>query len=47
MNADDAINKLKLKFSSGNSVDVDRAVITKEEWEAIKNLIDDIENNQS
>ena len=36
-----ALNSLKLKFESGNEIPVERATITKEEYEAILNLLVD------
>jgi len=35
MTPEHAIGSLKMKFLSANAVDVDRAVITREEWEAL------------
>jgi hypothetical protein len=35
MNTAEAIESLKLKFTSGNDIPVTRAVITAAEWDAI------------
>lgn len=35
--------KLELKFTSGNQVPVERTVITKEEWNEIKEYVDYLE----
>lgn len=39
MNIEKVIDNLELKFTSGNSVPIDRAAITREEWEAIKEFL--------
>lgn len=39
MNIEDVIKSLNLKFTSGNTVPVERATITKEEWLIIKNTL--------
>lgn len=35
----DLIEQIDLRFQSGNSVPVQRAFITADEWEAIKNAL--------
>lgn len=35
MTLDEALESLKLKFTSGNEIEVERATITREEYEAI------------
>jgi hypothetical protein len=35
----EALDSLKLKFSSGNDVEVERATITREEYEAILQFV--------
>ena len=39
MNIEKVIDNLELKFTSGNSVPIDRAAITREEWEVIKSVL--------
>ncbi len=39
LNFQDAVENLTLKFKSGNSVEVPSARITKEEWNIIKNFL--------
>ena len=36
MNIGEALKSLELKFTSGNVIEVERATITREEFEAIK-----------
>jgi len=36
----EAIDSLTLKFTSENSVDVERATILRKEWDAIKPILD-------
>ena len=40
MKPKEAIERLKLKFTSANDIPVSRAVITREEFEAIEKVID-------
>lgn len=40
MTFEEAKKSLTLKFTSGNDIDVTRATITDEEWEAIQTEID-------
>ena len=40
MDFKEAYINLHLKFRSGNSIDVDRAVITREEWDALNDCFD-------
>lgn len=40
MNTNEAIESLNLKFTSGNSVPIDRALIKREEYDAIKYLFE-------
>ena len=40
--ADTAIKLLEEKFTSGNDIPVDRAAITREEFEALKSLVQDM-----
>ena len=35
-----SIKSIDLKFTSANSVPVDRASVTREEWESVKSAID-------
>ena len=35
MDIEEALRELDLKFTSGNSIDVERAVITRAEYEAV------------
>jgi lipoate-protein ligase A len=35
----ETLEKMERKFKSANSIDVERATITKDEWENIKKLI--------
>jgi len=42
---DEVIDRMDLKFTSGNSVEVERSAITKEEWDLIKSYIKDLERN--
>ena len=37
MTIEEAIESVKLKFTSGNNIEVKRAMITNEEWEIIDN----------
>ena len=39
MESKDALKSLELKFTSSNKISVERAVITRKEWEAIYNLV--------
>jgi hypothetical protein len=38
-------NSINLKFTSGNKIPVSQAVITKEEWESVKEIIEIKTNN--
>lgn len=40
MTLKEAYINLKLKFTSGNDIPVERATITREEWEAIKQKLE-------
>lgn len=39
LKAEEAYDKVERKFTSGNDTEVERAVITKEEWELAKRHI--------
>jgi hypothetical protein len=42
----EAIDSLTLKFTSGNSVDVERATILRKEWDVIYPTLIDIYSNK-
>ena len=42
MTADEALKSLKLKFESGNNVPVERATITREEYEPIMSVVTEV-----
>lgn len=37
-----SIKSIDLKFTSANSVPVERAVVTREEWDAVKKVAEDM-----
>ena len=45
MNTKEAIENMKLKFTSGNEIQVDRAYILREEYEAILPLLERSDNS--
>jgi hypothetical protein len=40
MKLEDAFKSLSLKFSSGNNIPVERATILREEWDAIRSIVE-------
>jgi lipoate-protein ligase A len=40
MTAEEALQALREKFTSGNNIPVERSVITRDEWEAIVRAFD-------
>jgi len=43
MRFQDAYKNIESKFTSGNPIPVERAVITREEWDAINKVISELE----
>lgn len=41
--SDDILDRLRLKFTSGNGVPVERATITREEFEELEELIEGLQ----
>jgi hypothetical protein len=39
MDIKEAVRSLELKFTSGNDIPVGRATVTREEWEAVKEML--------
>ena len=42
MKFDEAYESIKLKFSSGNNISVERVTLLREEWDAIEEKIENL-----